>query len=578
MTRARKAKDAKLQAQDYGIRAQYDVGGNGRRMRGWNPPHSGPNRALQGLPKIRDRSRDATRNDGAAAAGVSHWTTNLIGTGIVPRAKRITDKAKKSASIDRWNEWVRVSDADGVLNFYGQQTLVTRAWFESGECFVRLRYRRPTFGMAVPLQVQLIESDYVPMLDTDYWPGMMTGNRIRSGIELNNMSQRVAYWIFRAHPVDFFSVQVDMTMLVRVPADEILHVFEPKRPGQLRGVPDFSPVLARLRNIADFDDAVLERQKLANLFAAFLKKPAPDADGLDAMSGKPIEYGDDGSPMAQLAPGIFQELLPGEEVQFSTPPDGGANYAEYMRTQFLGASAGQGLPYELVTGDIRQVSDRTLRVIINEFRRFAEQRQWQIIIPQFCQPVRDAYVDQAVLAGEVSASDADDEKRVEWSPHGWEYLHPVQDVQAKQAEVQAGFRSRDSVIAEQGDDPEIVDEEREIAQKRAADLGLPDTTAPTPAAPAATPGEKPAAPSTDPTPAAPKEPAPAEPTQNAMFEVFARAIEQQNSKIDMLMSALAGARDVAPPAINVTMNLPSGSKTVRRNTDGTMTVTEVPDA
>lgn len=460
-------------AKSNGIVAKYDAAGNGRRMRGWNAPTSGPNRAVAGLQKIRDRSRDAVRNDWTGKSGIQHWTTNLIGTGIVPRAKRIKDKAKKQKSIDRWNKWSKLADADGVLDFYGLQTLATRAWLESGEVFARLRYRRPGFGMDVPLQVQLIEADFVPMLDVDNWPGMATGNRIRSGIELSNIGQRVAYWVYREHPTDFFSIQVDMTKLVRVPADQMLHIFEPTRPGQLRGVPDFAPVLARLRNVADFDDAVLERQKLANLFTAFLTKPMPTAgDGIDPMSGMPIEWDADGSPMAALGPGIMQELLPGEQIQFANPPEPGTTYGDYMRSQHMGTAAGQGLPYELLSGDIKEVSDRTLRVVINEFRRYAEQRQWQIIMPMFCQPVREAYVDQAVLAGEIAAGDADDEKAVEWSPQGWQYIHPVQDAQGKQTEVDAGFRSRSSVIAERGDDPELVDEERAADKERADALGL----------------------------------------------------------------------------------------------------------
>lgn len=465
------------------VRAQYDAGGTGRRMKGWTPPTSGPNRAIQNVQKIRDRARDVTRNDWAGASGLQHWTTNLIGVGIVPRVKRITDKAKKQASIARWDKWCKTVDADCVLNFYGMQTLATRAWLESGEVFARLRYRRQGAGLDVPLQVQLIESDFVPMFDADSWPGMSPGNRIRSGIEFNSIGKRIAYWIYREHPTDFFSNNVDMSKLVRVPADQMLHVFEPERAGQIRGVPDFAPILARLRSVADFDDAVLERQKLANLFMAFLKKPMPNglADGVDPMTGLPIDMGLDGLPMASLMPGIVQELLPGESMEFANPPEAGTTYAEYMRTQHLGTAAGQGLPYELATGDIQNVSDRTLRVIIQEFRRYAEQRQWQIIIPMFCQPIREAYVKQAVLVGEIALADAEDEINVEWSPQGWQYIHPVQDVQAKQAEVEAGFRSRSSVIAERGDDPELVDEERALDDKRAKEFGLSNGTIPPPA-------------------------------------------------------------------------------------------------
>ena len=74
---------------------------------------------------------------------------------------------------------------------------------------------------------------------------------------------------------------------------------------------------------------------------------------------------------------------------------------QYFRvlTQHLGTAAAAGLPYEIFSGDIANVSDRTLRMLVNEFRRFAEQRQWLTIIPMFCQRARDWWTDAAVLAG-----------------------------------------------------------------------------------------------------------------------------------------------------------------------------------
>lgn len=456
----------------------YDAGGSGRRMRGWNAPNSGPNRSLLSAPKVRNRARDAGRNDWTAAAGAQRWVTNLIGTGIVPRAKLIADKAKKKAVAELWDRWVKESDADGILNFYGQQALVTRAWIESGEVFVRLRYRRKG-SMEVPLQVQVIESDFVPQFDTDYWPGMPDGNKIRQGIEIDKQGMRVAYWCYKAHPTDFTTETIDKSSLIRVPAAEMLHVFEPKRPGQLRGIPEFAAVLARLRNVADFDDAVLERQKLANLFTLFIKKAMPTAgDGIDPLTGQPIEYDAEGMPLAGLQPGMSQELMPGEEPVFSNPPEAGTTYSDYMRTQHLGTAAGQGVPYELLSGDIVNISDRTLRVLIQEFRRFCEQRQWHVLIAMLCQRVRDAWTAQAILAGVVSHAIQHETATVEWAPHGWQYIHPVQDVQGKQMEVASGFRSRSSVIAERGDDPETVDAERATDEDREKELGLPVTNQP----------------------------------------------------------------------------------------------------
>lgn len=480
--------EAAAPAPTMGIQARYDAAGSGKRMRGWTPPSSGPRNATVGLQKIRDRARDVTRNDWSGKAALQKWTTNLIGTGIVPRMKGDVPKATKKKVVDLWDAWVKEADADGVLNFYGLETLAVRSWLESGEVFARLRPRPITFDMSVPLQVQLVEAEYVPMLDADQWPGMPAGNRIRSGIELNNYGRRVAYWMHREHPGDFSGV-VDATMLLRVPAEQVRHMFEPERPGQLRGVSHLSAVLTRLRNLNDYDDAVLERQKIANLFTLFITRPALGIgdEGVDPLTGLPIDF-EGSDQVATMQPGLSQELAPGEDVKFANPPEAGTTFSDYMRTQHLGTAAGAGLPYEIFSGDILNVSDRTLRVVMNEFRRFAEQRQWQIIIPMFCDPIRTEWVNQAVLSGALSVSEGEAAKRIEWSPHGWQYIHPVQDVTGKALEIAEGLRSRSSVISERGDDPETVDAERAADKKREDELGL---TPPPPTPAGAPPGANP---------------------------------------------------------------------------------------
>lgn len=446
--------------------ARYDAAGSGRRLRGWNPPSSGPNRAIESLPVLRNRTRDAERNEWAGASGTRAWTTNLIGTGISARPKTSDDAFKARQSV-LWDTWCKVADADSVLDFYGLQTLATRNLVSAGEVFIRLRPRRPEDGLPVPLQIQLLESDMVPMLDVDAWPGMARGNKIRSGIEIDRIGRRVAYWMHRQHPGDRVST-VDMQQLHRVPAQFVRHMYELLRPGQLRGVSEFAPILAKLRGVGNMDDAVLLRQELANLFTMFVTPASTSTDPtINPVTGLPFTgVNAGGTPLATLEPGISQELSPGQTVEFSDPPDAGANYADFMRQQHLGVAAGPGVPYELLTGDIKDVSDRTLRVVINEFRRRCEQRQWQTIIPMLCQPARDAWADAAALIGAFTTQEAEEAKQVHWQPQGWAYIHPVQDAQGKRIEVDAGFRSRSSVIAERGDDPEQVDEERRADEAR----------------------------------------------------------------------------------------------------------------
>lgn len=446
--------------------AHYDAAGMGRRMTSWRPPSTGPNSTTQGLPTLRNRQRDSERNDWQSASGVRVWATNLIGTGIQAR-QVLGSPDLRARAKQHWDAWTKECDADGVLNFNAQQLLGTRTTVAAGESFVRMRPRRPEDGLIVPLQIQLLESDMVPYLDADVWPELPRGNRIRQGVELDRIGRRVAYWMYRQHPGERAS-SIEPNQLVRVPARFVKHIFEPTRPGQLRGVSEFAPILAKLRGVGNFDDAVLHRQELANLFTLFHIRPAPVGDpNMNPVTGMAVTgYADNGAPLATLEPGITQELYPGEDVRFSDPPDAGANYAEFMREQHMGIAAGSGLPYELLAGDIRDVSDRTLRVVINEFRRRCEQRQWLTIIPMMCQPIREFWAESAALAGLFTAAEVPIIKQVTWQPQGWAYIHPTQDVQAKKMEVEERFRSRESVITERGDDPDEVD--RQITSDKLA--------------------------------------------------------------------------------------------------------------
>lgn len=452
----------------------YAAAAQGRRLRIWRPQNAGPNTVTTGaLSLILRRARQAARNDPWAGTALDKLTSNGIGTGI--QCKPLWGSEKQRLSIKRlWNRWAKVSDADGVMDFYGQQGLAWRSWHEAGEVFIRLRDRKASDGLPVPLQIQLIEAEQCPAC---HWATAPNGNPIRAGIEFNGIGRRVAYWMYRAHPGDAL-VEVGDNELVRVPAEQIIHVFQPDRPGQIRGVPRSASVLVRMFNLDSLDDAVLERQKIANLFAGFYTRDSSDSSDpnslVDEMSGG--ETDKDGTPLAGLEPGTMQELPDGMKPEFSKPPDAGDNYASFMRGHLMAIAARHGVPYEVLTGDLVNVSDRALRLILNEFRRIIESWQWLVLIPQMLQPIREAWFDAAVLSGALSiaryADLREDVVETLWVPQGWPYSHPVQDVDADIKAIRAGLGSRAGVNLGHGEDPEQIDAENAADNARADALGL----------------------------------------------------------------------------------------------------------
>lgn len=457
------------------VAAKYDAAGTGRRIRGWTPPNSGPQAATQGLELLRSRALDSTRNDWAAESSVQKWTTTLVGVGITPRFKNEAD----SKAFEAFSP---AADADGVLDYHGLVALGVRTWLDGGEAFVRRRDRSLSSPLPAPVQFQLLEGHFLPVFDTDDWRGLPVDHTIRQGIERNRWGRRTAYWFYGEHPGDKpASRKPDSRELIRVPASEVSHLFEPKRPGQLRGVTSLASVLVRLRAALNFEDAVLDRQLLANLFTMFITREMPgklEDIEFDPVTGLPLFYGKDGQPIAGLEPGISQTLNPGEDVKFTNPPEAGTTFSDYMRTTHMGTAAGMSMPYEFLSGDIKDISDRTLRVVVNEFRRLAEQRQWQQVIPMLCRPMIRWWAEARLLAGDLPMTRFEDCSNPEQQPHAWPHIHPTQDIEGQILSITNKLESASNIISKRGDDP------RKIAEsiKQDKELGLVADKPPAPAA------------------------------------------------------------------------------------------------
>ncbi|WP_299365744.1 phage portal protein, partial [uncultured Paracoccus sp.] len=87
------------------------------------------------------------------------------------------------------------------------------------------------------------------------------------------------------------------------------------------------------------------------------------------------------------------------DVKFSSPADVGGGYEAFQYRTLLAVSASLGLPYHLVTGDVRQANYSSLRAELVEFRRRIGQLQHGVIVHQFCRTVWQRWLDTSVLSG-----------------------------------------------------------------------------------------------------------------------------------------------------------------------------------
>jgi lambda family phage portal protein len=452
--------------------SSYDAATQGRRGKGWIAPQSGPNASLTGsLATLRNRSRAAYRNNPLISMGLNRAISNEIGTGVVPRFLSSDDKFNKAmaAAFDLWAEQC---DSERTLNYYGIQTQACRARRISGECFIRLRRRSLTSGLALPLQVQVLESDFVP---ETYNAVLANGNKVKSGIEYNRFGQRVAYWMYPEHPHEL-NTDVYAGRLLRIPANDVIHHYQPTRPGQSRGEPDTVQSLLKAHTFDVYDDAELLRKQTKAPYTGFLTRDSYDEQDylFDPFTGEAIEGGG-AVPELNVQAGSILTGLPGEKLDLFQGDDTGAGYADFMKEQKLGIAAGIGLPYELMTGDWSAINDRLYRAMINEYRREVEALQDQITIYQCCKRIVDWSINAAVTSQIVIASGYETKKndyhKVEHRPQGWQHIHPEQDVNAALKAIEGGLKSRDRVVASTGGwDAADVDRQNVEAEKRLKEL------------------------------------------------------------------------------------------------------------
>ena len=450
---------ARARAQITLVRA-YEGAQRGRRTQGWRTSASGPKTEVQfGRNLLRQRARDLVRNNGWAARAVAVKVANQVGTGIRPRAA--TASPELNAKIDAaFAAWAATCAPDSGGDFYAMQALAARARSESGEALILLDRGSSAAGR-VRLSLQVLEGDWIDDTSGITVPGR---DGWCDGIQFDKHGRRIAYRLWETAPHEASTTTTPHGSRT-VPAQDVIHLYRQDRPGQVRGVPDVASVILRMRDLDDYHDAALLLAKIQACLGVFITQ----ADGAGgATLGTPGTDGS-GNRIEEIAPGMVGYLAPGEEPHFLAP-QGSGPFAEYTRISLHLIAVAHGITYHQLTGDLSQANYSSLRAGSLEFRRQIEQDQHLLLIPMMCQPIWRAFLEQAVLAGDLPREALG--AAAEWSPPRFEMVDPIKDTSAAIMQVRAGAMTWGQFVAEFGWDPRS--QLNEIAQwaKLAKDLGV----------------------------------------------------------------------------------------------------------
>lgn len=405
---------------------------------------------------IAQRAAHFVTNNPHGTRAVEGLKANLIGAGIKPRPQHPSAAVRKRLT-DAFNAWTDAADCDGLTDFYGlQQALVFDLATFGENLFIWAS--NPATGAP---QLRRLHPEQLDRSLTKPLPG---GAMILQGVEIDASGARTAYHI---RPMMTADPRLSLILQPqRFPASEVIHVFRPSMPGQVRGLSWFAPVLLPAKELDALADALLVRAKVAALHAGFI---------IDSSGESPYAGDQQGSTLdASLEPGVLLTLPQGKTVEFPNLPDqGGASGLMAYSLRMM--AAGAGLTYEQLTGDYSNTNYSSDRAAKLEFQRWAEAIQHQIIVFQFCRKVWDRFVRYQALAGTIPASTYLSNPGAfagKWHPPAWPWVDPTSEVSAFETLLKNRLASRSEIIAERGYDAEEVDAEIAADDARLKALGL----------------------------------------------------------------------------------------------------------
>lgn len=411
---------------------------------------------------IKARARYLENNSDIAGAAVGGIVRNVVGTGIKPQARTGDERLNKEIE-SLWKEWTRPENCDitGQQTFEEMQAMLLRRKIVDGEILVKkVINKRGRF----PLKLQVIKSD---LLSQYLLRAPKTNNVIRSGIELNDHLQPLAYWIDKKTPDGY--TEYDPT---RVRADEIIHLWTRSQPDQIRGMSDLTPIIKRLKDTQDYLDAETVAAKIAACFSVFIttQTGAPGMVGRIGSTKDPEK-----KKIQSIRPGMIKYLAPGESVTTANPSRGIASAKDYVSIQERLAGAGLGLSYELMSRDFNSSSFSAARQGMLEDRKTFEPIQ-QFLSAHLCTPIYREWLDTCVLAGTLDIPDyfANREayQAVEWVTPGWSWIDPQKEVNADISAIQNGGKTLSQWCAERGYDWREQLEQMALEKETAESLGL----------------------------------------------------------------------------------------------------------
>lgn len=473
-----------------------------RSMSDWSTFGNDPDSdILPNIETLRGRSRDLARNNPIATGALETKTVNVIGSGLKlqSRIDRGVFPAMSEEQADalqdqierEWSLFWDTVNVDAARTLTGNE-LAQMAYRQknlNGDVFIILpRMKSPR--TPYQLKIQLVEADRVcnkdNQADDDDYKG--TGKTLAGGIVKDKYGAPTEYHVLKAHPGALRLGSATNTWQV-IPAfggemgmPNVIHLFQPDRPGQSRGVPDLSAVIEPLKQLDRYTEAELMAAVISGMFSVFVKTET--GEGLNLGDLYDETGGKESDSDLKLGYGEIVDLAEGESIETANPGRPNMAFDPFVMAILRQVGMALQLPYEVLIKHYSSSYTAARASIQEAWKYFVIERSF--MAAKMMQPIYEIWLHEAVSIGRIRAPGFFADPLITKAYVGAVWVGPAKGFINETAEVTAAGKRVDmglSTLAEETAALTGGDVDRNHAQlvkehrRRVADGLIPDSNA-----------------------------------------------------------------------------------------------------
>jgi lambda family phage portal protein len=284
-------------------------------------------------------------------------------------------------------------------------------------------------------------------------------------VEVDASGMVVAYFVHSTYPWEATMAE-DKWLRVetygkKTGLPNILHVMSSERPDQYRGVTYLAQVMEPLLQLRRYTDSALMMALVQSYFTAWIiTKSNPDVipfnetgDGLVGVPGANPAEAPRGENEYGMGVGTVNVVPEGEDVKFGNPTMPVASFDAFIKTFSKLVGAGLGIPYDVLVKEYNSSYSAARAALLDAWEDFRMRRKW--FVDDFCQPVYESWLAEAVARGRVNAPGFFDDPliRAAWCSAQWigpvqGSLDPLKEANAAVIQIQHALKTHEQVTME----------------------------------------------------------------------------------------------------------------------------------